>query len=169
MKSIRSSIVVMLVCLLVPCLLFASENLFRNSDMTTRAGWRGDRSFDEFEGESVLVMRANPRRAMSVEQTINTARLRDIEFKFRYRSEDYHGRGFQVRGVRQGGGATFRTINPKVDGEWQEYSWRFSSVQGSPTISFQIQLLEGEGSIMFTDITATPMDLSAGAAKKEEE
>ncbi len=140
---------------LLPSGVFA-DNLFSNSDMATTGAWRGSRTFTELEDEKVIVVKANPRRGEAFTQDAVTRGVKDVIIKFRYLTEDYEGRGLQLRGTRPDGSSTYRNISVVSDGKWQTASWDFSEIQNANKITFSFSILEGNGSIYFDDVTLTP-------------
>ncbi|MGF1657134.1 MAG: hypothetical protein ACFCU3_09170 [Verrucomicrobiales bacterium] len=129
-----------------------SENLFRNGDMSTASGWRGDRSFVELDGQRVLELKSNPRREQLFFQDVKTGRIKDVVLTFQYMSNDYAGRGLQLLGERTDGSHTYRNLDLKVDGQWHDCTWHFSEIRGSRSMIFRFKLLEGNGSVFFRDV-----------------
>ncbi len=130
----------------------ASENLFKNSDVNTPTVWQGDRKFDKDGDNKVLRLVAKPKDTQSFWQEVSVGDAKDLVLVFRYKSADYKGRGLQLRGRRPDGSSTFRNITPKIDGQWTEYRWNFSEIRGAKKLTFSLELLEGEGSMLFDDI-----------------
>ena len=150
-----------LLCLLAVTLPLCAENLFENSDMDTAGGWKGNRKIvkDEKPSEEkdakpnrLLVVAAKLREPVSFSQEVVSKDIPDLVLKFRYRTKDYVGRGYQIRGVRQGGGSTFVDKKFIADGQWHEVVWAYTQVQGSKKINFQFSVLEGTGDVCFDDI-----------------
>lgn len=139
------------ITILAPTLCLA-ENLVKDGSMDSPAGWSGDRKFETVDDNRVLVMEAKSNRIMKVSTEVNTRNVKDLVVTFRYRSSDYDGRGFQLRGTRPGGGSTYRNLDVKADGEWHEYTWNFSEVRDSKSIDFSFSLLEGTGTVMIDDV-----------------
>jgi len=148
-------------CLLAATLPLCGENLFENSDMDTAGGWKGSKRIvkDEKAPEEkdakpnrILVITAKLRDPVSFSQEADTKGIQDLVLKFRYRTKDYVGRGYQIRGVRQGGGSTFTDLKFVADGQWHEVTWDYTQVQGSKKIDFQFSVLEGTGDVCFDDI-----------------
>lgn len=137
---------------LIPSLAFA-DDLFRNSEMNSAVGWKGDKSYDEIEGNKVLRLKASPNKIMSFFQDANTRNLDDVVLRFRYRTADYKGRGLQLRGQRLSGAGTFKNLDLIADGKWHEQKWLFSEIRGNPKITFFFNLKEGEGTVYFDDIS----------------
>lgn len=135
----------------LPLCLFA-ENLAKDSTMDTSTGWSGDRKFEEIEDNRVLVLEAEKKKIVSVHQDIKTRDLSDLYVTLRYRSDDYEGRGFQLRGKRQNGSSTYRTHTLIADGKWHEIKWRFSELRGSNELRLSLDLLEGEGTVLIDDV-----------------
>ena len=138
---------------LFPSVLLA-DNLFTNSDMEKSSGWRGDKSYKKLGDLSVLELKANPDRMVSFHQDANTRGVKDVLLKLRYMTSDYSGRGFQIRGERVGGGATFNNFSLQADGKWHEITWNFSEVRDNRSLLFFFNLLEGQGTVYFDDIVA---------------
>lgn len=149
-----------------------AENLFDNSTMDTTGGWRGDKKFvkegDDEKGAKkaakaepdgqekpnrCLLLSAKPRVQVSFNQEVVTKGLTDLTLKFRYRTKDYIGRGFVVRGKRANRDSTFTDRTLVKDGEWHEMSWDYTQVDGSNKIDFIFTVLEGTGDIYLDDIT----------------
>lgn len=152
MKHLNHFIFLLLISAL-PALGWA-ENLFENSSMDTTSTWKGDRDYEEEEGGNrVLVLEASPRKEVNFSQDVDTRDLTDLVLKFRYKSENYEGRGYELRGIREGGGSTFRARKLIADGKWHDVKWDFSSIRDSHEIIFKISLLEGEGEVYFDDVT----------------
>lgn len=143
---------VILAILLVPGLCFA-ENLFKNGDMDTSSGWKGSRKFVKLDTSRVIVLKANKRKSVSFNQSIECRDIKDLVMKYRYKSFNYKGRGMQLRGIRGDGSSTFSTRKLKADGKWHEGSWKFTEIKGSRSMDFSITLLEGEGEVYFDDIS----------------
>ena len=136
----------LLVLLLIPTL-GSAENLFRNSAMDTAATWAGDRNFETVEGNRVMSLKAKKNKSVMFYQEAETRDQKDLVIKFRYQTADYKGRGLQIRGTRQNGSSTFRTIALKTDGQWVEYKWEFSELRGSGQIRFSFELMDGTGTV----------------------
>jgi len=130
-----------------------AENLFSNSTMETTSTWKGDRKYDTEGDNRVLKLEANSRKPVSFYQEVKTRDIKDLEFKFRYKSENYKGRGFQTRGERDDGSSTYRDRTLIADGEWHVVTWSFSQINDSREIQFSIILMEGEGEVFFDDVT----------------
>lgn len=140
-----------LLILMMP--LFASaENLAKDSSMDTSTGWSGDRKFKVVEDNRVLEMEADKKKTVFVHQDLRTREITDLYIKFRYRSSDYKGRGLQMRGKRDTGSSTFRTITITANGKWNEVEWRFSEIRGSNELRLSLELLQGEGTVMIDDV-----------------
>ena len=151
----------------------AAENLFVNSTMDTAGGWKGSKKYVK-EGEDIklpkkpakevetdkdkpnrcLLLTAKLREQVSFSQEVTTKGMTDLVVKFRYRTKDYIGRGFMLRGKRPNGGSTFTDRTLVTDDEWHEMKWEFTQVNGSNKIEFIFVALEGTGDIYFDDITA---------------
>lgn len=160
MKSLRIVVVSITAIGIVMATPSIAENLFDNSSMDSSSSWRGDRDYEAEPGNEenrVIVLEANERRAVSFYQDVNTTRIKDLIFKFRYKSDNYKGRGYQTRGIRTDRSSTFRNRTVEADGEWHEVEWRFSEIRGSRRIRFEIELLEGEGEVLFDDVTVEEM------------
>lgn len=144
--------------LLVPCfasLVFAGENLFKNSDVNTPTIWQGDRKFDKDGENKVIKLAAKKSETQKFFQEVTVGDAKDLVLSFRYKSSDYKGRGLQLRGKRDNGSSTFRNVEPKVSGDWVEYRWEFSEIRGSKKMVFSLELLEGEGTVLFDDVKLT--------------
>ena len=150
-----------LICLLVVMLPLCAENLFENSNMDTAGGWKGDRKIlkddkpsEEKDAKSnrLLVVTAKLRGPVSFSQEVVTKDIPDLVVKFRYRTKDYVGRGYEILGRRQGGGSTFVDKKFIADGQWHGVVWAYTQVQGSKKIDFQFSVLEGTGDVCFDDI-----------------
>lgn len=152
-RTMKSLICAALLC---PSLLFA-ENLFQNGDMEKSIGWKGDKSYTKLGDVTVLELKASPRKIVSFFQDAKTRDLKDVEVAFKYMTKDYKGRGLQLRGERPGGGGTFRNETLVTDGAWHEVKWRFSEIRDNRSILFHFNLLEGEGTVYFDDVTLTPL------------
>ena len=162
-------------CFLALMAPLCAENLFDNSTMDTTGGWKGSKKYIK-EGETLefpktpakddpaakdkanrcLLLTAKAREQVSFSQEISTKGLKDLTLKLRYRTKNYVGRGFVLRGKRADGGFTFTDRTLEVDGKWHEMTWDFSYVQGSNKIEFVFVALEGTGDIYFDDITLEP-------------
>ncbi len=136
---------------LTPTLCLA-ENLVKDGTMDSSTAWKGDRKYEEFENNRVLSIEAKDNRVIIVSQEVNTRELTDLNYKFRYRSENYKGRGLRFRGTRLDGSSTHRTIEIESDGKWHEYSATFTSIRGSKEVTFSFELLEGEGTLQIDDV-----------------
>ncbi len=153
----------------------AAENLFANTTMDTTGGWKGDKKFvnegddnkaakkpakdeaaDKDKANRCLLLTAKLREQVSFSQEVATKGVTDLVLKFRYRTKDYVGRGFMLRGKRTDGGSTFTDRTLVKDGEWHEMTWDFSQVQGSNKVDFVFMALEGTGDIYLDDITVEP-------------
>ncbi|MEO7725041.1 MAG: hypothetical protein ABIU29_10235 [Chthoniobacterales bacterium] len=145
----------LLIALLTPTLCLG-ENLFRNSDMDIGAAWSGDRRFEKVDDNQAMVMEAKKGRTVSCYQDAATRGQKDLILKFRYRTQDYIGRGLQLRGSRQNDSSTFRTISLKADDQWHDFEWQFSEIRGSSKIRFSFELLEGAGKVFLDDVTLEP-------------
>jgi hypothetical protein len=140
-----------LLLLAFPCFSQA-ENLAKDSTMDTSTGWSGDRKFETVDDNRVLSLEADKKKTVMVYQDLKTRDLADLYISFRYQSKDYAGRGLQLRGKRQDGSHTFRTIDVKADGQWNEVKWRFSEIRGSNELRFSLEILEGEGIVLIDDV-----------------
>ncbi len=149
---------ILLAALLLPSMCYA-ENLFKNGDMATSSGWKGDRKFVPLDGNRVLILKANKRKETSFNQAVDSRDVKDFTVKFRYKSFNYKGRGMKIRGTRGNGAFTYQTYNLQSDGKWHEISWRFSEVRDSRRIDFSFLLLEGEGEVFFDDLTVEVIDI----------
>ena len=143
------------IAVFLPALCLA-ENLVKDGAMDSSTAWKGDRKFEEIEGNRVLSIEAKDNRVVAVSQELNTRDLSDLNYQFRYRSENYKGRGLQFRGTRSDGSSTYRTIEVKSDGQWHEYSSTFTAVRGSKDVTFSFELLEGEGTVQIDDVVIEP-------------
>ncbi|HRQ90909.1 MAG TPA: hypothetical protein PLA50_19120 [Bacteroidia bacterium] len=139
------------ITLLAPACCLA-DNLVKDGSMDSPAGWSGDRKFETVDDNRVMLLEAKKNRIMEVSTEVSTRNVKDLVVTFRYRSSDYVGRGFQLRGTRPGGGFTYNTFDLKVDGEWHERTWRFSEIRDSKSINFSFSLLEGTGTVMIDDV-----------------
>ena len=137
---------------LVSCL--SAENLFDNSTMDTAGGWKGSRKFVVEEKDNrVLSVEAKKRGPVSFSQKVPLRGLTDLVLKFRYRTANYNGRGFELKGTRPDDTWTFVNRAVETDGQWHEMEWTYTQVKGSNSIDFEISVLEGEGEIFFDDVT----------------
>lgn len=133
-----------------------AENLFRNSDMNGSGGWKGDRKYETIDDNRVISLTADKKNTVSFSQEVNSKDTTDLVLKFRYKTADYSGRGLELRGKREDRSYTFRNATLKADDTWHNYTWVFTQVRGSKTILFSIELLEGQGKVIFDDITVEP-------------
>ncbi|AHF90736.1 hypothetical protein OPIT5_11515 [Opitutaceae bacterium TAV5] len=152
MKLLKTLLVLASLVPVVAC----AENLFKNSDMNGSGGWKGDRKYETVDGNRALSLSAEKKKIVSFSQDVKSKGITDLVLKFRYKTSDYKGRGLELRGKRDDGSSTFRTSDLKADDKWHAYTWNFSHVRGSETILFSIELLEGEGKVLFDDITVEP-------------
>ncbi len=141
-----------LILLLIPTLGLA-ENLVRNGTMDTASTWAGDRDFETVDGNRVMSLKAKKNKSIMFYQDVPTRDVKDLVWKFRYQTADYKGRGLQIRGKRQDGGSTFRTITLKTDGQWNDITWPFSELRGSGEVRFSFELLDGTGTVLIDDVT----------------
>ena len=151
-KILPAKPAVLFLALLLPCLCLA-ENLFTNSSMDTTGSWRGDRRFENVEGNAVLSLEAKKNKPVYFSQDVNTRKATDVVLKFRYQTSDYSGRGLQVRGLRQDDSSTFNNRQLKADGKWHDMTWNFTEIRGSQRMTFSVELLEGTGKVLFDDVT----------------
>jgi len=154
--------------LMVP---LSAENLFDNSKMDTAGGWKGTKKFVKEESPAaedqntneaevkenrVLVVSAKKRDWVEFSQEVASKGIKDLVLKFRYRTNDYAGRGLELRGYRQDRSSTFKNYTLVADGQWHEIEWKFTQVGNSNKIDFSFFILEGEGDVSFDDITVEP-------------
>ncbi|MES2922975.1 MAG: hypothetical protein V4819_15575 [Verrucomicrobiota bacterium] len=163
------------VCYLALMSPLCAENLFVNSTMDTAGGWKGDKKFvkdgdddkaakkpakegtaDKDKSNRCLMLTAKMRDKVSFNQEVVTKGLTALTVKFRYRTKDYIGRGFVLRGTRADQSSTFYDRTLVRDGEWHEMTWDFNQVDGSNKIDFSFTALEGTGDIYFDDIIIEP-------------
>jgi hypothetical protein len=159
-------------CMMGP---LCAENLFVNSTMDTTGGWKGSKKFvkegddakaakkpakdeaaDKDKANRCLVLTAKLREEVSFNQEVATKGLTSLTLKLRYRTKDYIGRGFVLRGTRADESSTFTNRTLVGDGEWHEMTWDFTQVNGSNKIDISFTALEGTGDIYFDDITIEP-------------
>lgn len=138
-----------------PALCFA-QNAFQNSSMDNASGWSGDRKFVTVDDNRVISLEAKKNKTLRFYQGADTSDTKDVVLKFRYQTTDYQGRGLQLRGKRPDGSSTFRNIELKTDGQWNEYAWDFSEVNGSRRMEFSLELLEGSGTVLIDDVMLVP-------------
>ncbi|MDR1145561.1 MAG: hypothetical protein LBK71_05430 [Verrucomicrobiales bacterium] len=137
-------------------------NLFRNGDMSNGTmGWQGDRTFATDDDNRVLVVKAKKNSEQAFSQSIKTDKLKDVIFKFRYKTADYKGRGLELRVRRNDNSYTYRDQDLTADGKWHDMTWNFSQVRDHANVVFVITVKEGQGTVLFDDIIAVEKKESA--------
>lgn len=140
-----------------------AKALIKNGDFEKGgANWRGDRKvIDEPGATGDKVNRVNAvelkkTQVKEFSQDLVTSNLKDIVITFRYKaSEDYTGRGFQMKMERPNGSSTFRNIPvPDGGGDWKTVKWPFSEIREDNRLKFIIEVREGEGTLYFDDFTS---------------
>lgn len=126
--------------------------------MDSAGGWKGSKKMVE-EPENgkpnrYLKLSAKKSDPVTFSQEVDTKGLFGVTLKFRYRTNDYHGLGLELRGIRTNNGFTYTNRELVADGKWHEISWNFNQVTGSKKINFSINLLQGEGDVYFDDFSA---------------
>jgi len=153
----------LLALLLVPTLCSA-DNLFKNANMDSTGGWTGDKKFVTEDKNRYLALEANKNKTVSFSQVVTTRDAKDLIIKLRYRTKDYAGRGFIVRGTRGDGGSTYNSHNLVADGQWHDITWDFSSVRGSNKLDISFELMDGTGTVFFDDASADVKDAASPTA-----
>ena len=132
----------------------APDNLLKNSDMSRgTSGWTGDRTLAEDGDNWVLVVRAKKGSERIFSQEFHAMKAADLKISFRYKTEDYKGRGLKISMV-YGNSSWYTDMDLKADGEWHEVNWKFSEGKGKTKLTLQFNVKEGEGTVFFDDITA---------------
>ncbi|NQX00025.1 hypothetical protein HQ447_05140 [bacterium] len=137
----------------------AAENLFSNGTMDTAGGWKGDGKMIKDEvvkdpPNRFLQLSAKKSGPVSFHQEVDTKGIFSVALKFRYMTKDYKGPGLEMRGIRMDRSSTFTNRVLKADGEWHEMTWVFTQVGGGKKVDFSFILLQGEGDVLFDDVSA---------------
>jgi len=135
------------------------EELLRNGDFERgTSGWKGDRKVIEYSADNkVCRIEVDDEIQAFYQADIDVEDLKDVVLTFKYQiSSDYSGRGLTMQFVRPDGSWTYRTINLENPGKWQTYKWHFGEIRGAEEITLKLEILEGEGTVMFDDISVQP-------------
>ncbi len=144
--------------LLIACTVNADE-LLRNGDFERgTSGWKGDRKVVEYSGNNkVCEIKVDDDIQSFYQEDLDVKDLKDIVLTFKYKvSSDYKGRGLTMKFIRPDRGFTYRTIDLKGGDKWHTYKWNFGEIRGADEITLEIEILEGEGTILLDDFSVTP-------------
>jgi hypothetical protein len=156
MKNINCAIL----ALAFPLLSTAGENLIKNGDFSKGSSrWKGDENIEfETPAEKNKICKIIVDEDDDIEffQSISsTSKYKDLMLKFRVKkSDNYKGRGYQVRFIRSDGSYTYMTRPLPKNSDWKDMEIKFSDLKKSSRIDLKFIIRSGDsGYLAFDDIT----------------
>lgn len=158
MKIITTAIL----AITLPILSIAGENLIINGDFSKGSSrWKGDENIEfETPEEKNKICKIEVDEDDDIEflQSISsTSKYKDLILKFKIKkSENYKGRGYQVRFIRSDGSYTYMNRDLPKNNDWKDMEIKFSDLQKSSRIELKFIIRSGDsGYLAFDDIVVT--------------
>jgi hypothetical protein len=139
---------------------FAGENLIINGDFAKGSSrWKGDENIEfetPAEENKVCKIILDEDDDIKFHQEIRTKGLKDLTVKYRLKkSQNYDGRGYDVRIIRDDGSFYFYNQSLPKNGDWNDRSVTFSDLKKSSRIKVTFLIRSGNsGYLLFDDISA---------------
>jgi hypothetical protein len=160
-----TKIVPILLLALLNSVIAAGENkvLIKNGNFDNGlVGWTGRAKTEEIDGNKVAVVEAGPsQRLLSQKVRVRSAKRANLQFRYQF-SEDFKGKGFQVRMMRDEGddGENWTYYDVKADakskGKWKNFKGHLTGFDMSSDNTFEILVYSGSGKVLFDDFNLDP-------------
>jgi len=137
----------------------ADEELVENGDFSKGSSrWDGDENVEyetSAEQNKVCKIEVDDDGDLEFHQKFSVDDYKDLFLTFKIRkSEDYEGRGYQVRFIRKDGSYTYMERKLPKNNDWKEMEIKFSDIKRSSHIELRFIVRSGEsGYLAFDDIS----------------